>query len=461
MAANNAYEQFFQMSRDLMCIASTDGYFKLVNPAFVDILGYSEEELLSRPFVEFIHPDDRTSTIEEVDTIREGQIPTYKFENRYLKKDGGVITFQWVSSTDNDQGLIYAIARDITDQKNLDQDLKTKDELFNASQTVAKLGNFSYNTVDYSLYWSDELFNIFGITEEEKENLFQAYVDRFDKEGMDLYTKLVNESLVTGEQYAFQHRVHIPNGPVKTVSCIGVPFTDEMGKVFRIDGVVQDITDSVEHEKEIMKSLHEKEFLIKELHHRVKNNLQIVTSLLRLQAELSNNSTVTNHLIESQNRIHSIASVHNLLYLSDNISKIDFSVYIKKLVDDLILSYLGKKDSVDVNFEVDKILLDIDTAVPLGMLMNELITNAFKHAYEGVKDPKLDISINTDGNALDIKVSDNGCGFDRDTIDHNQSLGMMLIDNLCRQVNAECKFDTSNGTSYNVQLDLSPEEVTA
>lgn len=443
----NVFKQFFELSHDLMCVAGVDGYFKLVNPSFIQLLGFTESELLSNPIVDFVHPDDLQSTRNELQSIKETSVSTRNFENRYFKKNGEIVHLEWVSTTENNDGLIYAVARDITERKKMNDLLMRNEKLFNASQSVAKLGNFSYNTKDHSLYWSSELYNIFGIKDEERDNLLEAYMSRFDQEGISEYERVVGESMQTGEKYAFKHKVHIPGGPVKVVSCVGVPFLDEKGEIYRIDGVVQDITNERENEFRLKQSLTEKEFLIKELHHRVKNNLQVISSLLRLQAEMSNDQTLKDSLLDSRNRIHSMASVHNLLYRSEDLGSIDFGYYLKKLTDDLGMSYFGAVNKISVDFSVGEIALELEKAIPLGILMNELISNAFKHAFDDHENARLKITIEQNPSMMNIQVEDNGKGFNEQSVDRMNSLGLNLIDSLAEQLSSEIDYvSTDRGT---------------
>lgn len=447
----DVYKHLFNNSKDLVCIADMGCNFKMVNPYFSELLGYSSEELTSRPFMDFIYKDDKDKTANEAEINRSG-ISTPKFENRYVKKDGSVVTLQWMRSIDKQKGLIYAIARDVTAQKETEIKLKQHEELFNASQAVAKLGNFSYNTQDYSLYWSEELYNIFGITEEEKETLYDAYVARFDKEGLEAYTQLVEKSLKTGEKYAFKHKVYIPEGKVKTVSCYGVPFLDEKGTVYRIDGVVQDITDEVESQKTILKTVEEKEFLMQELHHRVKNNLQIISSLLNLQTDMVKDEQGRQQLIESRNRILSIAAVHDMLYNSGNVTTVSFCNYIKAIMEDLVESYSENDHKPKIEFKLDPIHLSLDAAVPLGLIINELTTNSLKYAFKGEESPKLTVALKDNGGSLSMEIADNGCGFNMSSVDATNSLGFLVVESLSEQLGGNYTYESdANGTRYSIR----------
>ncbi len=121
---DKAYQRFFNISNDMFCIAGLDGYFKLINPALINMLGYTEEELFAKPFIEFIHPDDREKNIEEVRSLQEG-VPIVYCEHRYICKDGSYRWLAWTSHTDVDDGLVYAVAKDITEQKQLEDEISS------------------------------------------------------------------------------------------------------------------------------------------------------------------------------------------------------------------------------------------------------------------------------------------------------------------------------------------------
>ena len=177
----------------------------------------------------------------------------------------------------------------------------------------------------------------------------------------------------------------------------------------------------INHEEFILKSIKEKEFLIKELHHRVKNNLQVISSLLSLQANLVNDENLDIYFKESQNRIKSMAAIHDMLYRSEDLSTVNFSIYAEQLVKDLIHSYVGMNSSITTEFEFDSLELSLDIAVPLGLLINELVTNSLKYAYEGHSSPLLKVSIKTRNDHFSLCIADNGKGFDLNRIENDQS----------------------------------------
>ncbi len=447
------YKHFFQYSRDMVCIANNEGRFLKLSPSFSESLGYSMTELLDRPFTDFIHPDDLQATLDEINLNQKGA-STLRFENRYLKKNGEAIILQWVSNPDPINNRIYAVARDVTDIRNTERELKLSQQLLNASQHMAKMGSWSFNLINGDLYWSDELFNIFGIKENERDNLYEAYVNRFDEEGFLLYESTVNKSIETGKPYTFKHSVNIKGEDKKYVYCVGIPQLDNNGKVFRIDGMVQDITEHTLNEQIIRKSVREKEILIQELHHRVKNNLQVINSLLSLQSNLSNDEQLKSIFNDSQERIRSMATIHDLLYHNEDVSMIDFSQYINRIAEEILRSRKGESHQIDMKINVPTVNYSIDIAVPLGLIFTEIMTNALKHAFDQQEQGIIEINLKRiDEQQCQLSIKDNGKGFDPQLIDHSASLGMLIMENLTEQLDGKIEIlSDTNGTIYHLSF---------
>jgi len=205
---------------------------------------------------------------------------------------------------------------------------------------------------------------------------------------------------------------------------------------------------------EIEKRIDEKEILLREVHHRVKNNLQTVSSLLNLQAKNSNNDTIKDLVLSSQNRVNSMAMIHEMLYVRDNLSKIEFQSYVQELTEYLVKSAEGKNKNVIVNIDIPDIRLGIDTAIPLGLLINEAVTNSLKYGFAEKGNGQIDIKLKKedDGNTYTLGISDNGIGFAKELdFRTTKSLGLKLIHNLARQLRGSVKREPSNqGTNYSI-----------
>ena len=206
--------------------------------------------------------------------------------------------------------------------------------------------------------------------------------------------------------------------------------------------------------EEIEERIDEKEVLLREVHHRVKNNLQTVSSLFNLQAKNSTNDTIKNLVLSSKNRVNSMAMIHEMLYLRDNLSKIEFRSYVKELTEYLMNSADGKNKNVIINIDIPDIRLGIDTVIPLGLLINEAVTNSLKYGFVEKGNGQIDIKLKkeNDGNTYILNISDNGVGFPKELdFRTTKSLGLKLIHNLARQLRGSVKRGpSSQGTNYSI-----------
>lgn len=208
-----------------------------------------------------------------------------------------------------------------------------------------------------------------------------------------------------------------------------------------------DITESKKAELQLRKSLAEKEVLLKEVHHRVKNNLQIISSLLELQSEYIQEESTRRYIAESQNRIRSMALVHEQLYKSEDLSSVDFARYVEDLVQSLCQSIMVDLEQIRVQVKVDHIALEIDEAISCGMIVNELVSNAFKHAFPGGRGGVITISGTqaADGTVC-LTVADTGVGLPPGLDFLNtESLGLQIVNMLTRQLRGALRFESTNG----------------
>lgn len=203
----------------------------------------------------------------------------------------------------------------------------------------------------------------------------------------------------------------------------------------------------------IQTSLNEKEVLLKEIHHRVKNNLQFISSLLNLQARHATDQHTAQVLKEGKHRVNSMSLVHQKLYQEDNLKGVEMSSYISNLLDSLIHSYEIDRTKVSVNTELQEIYLDIDTAIPLGLILNELITNVFKYAFEGRGEGAIEILFREEDDALTLMVSDNGVGLPENfKIEESEQFGFEIIRSLATKLKASVDISNGSGTTITLQI---------
>lgn len=214
--------------------------------------------------------------------------------------------------------------------------------------------------------------------------------------------------------------------------------------------IIHDISPYTEQTEKISISLQEKEHLLKEIHHRVKNNLQTISSLLSLGRKKIKDESVAKVLQESQNRIHAIATVHEILYKSDRAGRVDMSTYLRFLTNSLVDSFGALASEVTIERDIEPLFFVMDTAMPCGLIVNELVTNALQHAfYESQNDKKITIALHQDSvGSIILKVIDNGKGFNNDDQNNTSSVGLKLVNILIKQLDGTIQVNTNKGTIF-------------
>jgi PAS domain S-box-containing protein len=217
-----------------------------------------------------------------------------------------------------------------------------------------------------------------------------------------------------------------------------------------ISCLASDITERKEYEKSMRQSLKEKEVLLKEIHHRVKNNLQIISSMLNLQSGYVNDESTLNVLRESQERINSMSLIHETIYRNSDFSAIDFTEYIKAIAGNLVQSYRNPNTHVELVMEMDNVLIGLDQSIPCGLIVNELVSNAMKYAFIGKKKGKLCIQVKEKkGDKIELVIKDDGVGLPS-TLDAKRSgsLGLTLVNALTEQLDGTLNTKSSKGTAH-------------
>ncbi len=232
------------------------------------------------------------------------------------------------------------------------------------------------------------------------------------------------------------------------------PIFDIEGNVSEISLVAHDVTDKKENENDLKESLKEKEILLKEIHHRVKNNLQIISSILNLQSSFIQDEKILDILQDSRNRIRSMAIIHENLYHTANFSSINFSNYLTNLSMNLVTSYQINKNPIALKTDFDPVELVLDQAIPCGLIINELITNALKYAYLEGEEGEIFVSLKQNGSEVTIYVKDDGVGLPPDfKYEESDSLGLQLVATLIDQLDGKLIVDSSKGTEFNITFE--------
>ncbi|MDZ7412966.1 MAG: PAS domain S-box protein [candidate division KSB1 bacterium] len=241
----------------------------------------------------------------------------------------------------------------------------------------------------------------------------------------------------------------LPNGELGWLLCTKVPLRDEEGRVIGLVGISRDISAQKMTQTALQASLREKEVLLKEIHHRVKNNMQVISSMLRLQSNYIEDPRTLELFNESQNRVRSMALIHEQLYRSDDLSRIDFGTYVRTLTSQVARSYESNA-SISLRVEVEGIALGVDTGIPCGLIINELVSNAFKHAFRGRERGTICVRMWRSATDIVLSVSDDGIGFPKEIDFRNtESLGLQLVTTLTDQLEGSIELKSEGqGTEF-------------
>ncbi len=473
---------------------------------------------------------------------------------------------------------------EIVERKLAEEAFRKSEDLLKKSQEIANVGSWSLDLRKNEIYWSDEVYRIFGLKPQEFGATYEAFLESVHFEDREMVEKAYNEAVRNHTPYEITHRVLRPDGEVRVVHEKSVDIVDEFGKiirsigmvhditerqkaeealrvseqryrsyievteqlgwatnadgevvediptwrrytgqskeavkgwgwskalhpddvepttkiwrkavstkskyeteyrvrrydgvyryflargvpVFKVDGSIRewvgtciDITERKQAEQHIEQSLREKEVLLQEIHHRVKNNLQIIASLLNMSSMQAENEETKKLLQDARAKVFTMALIHTQVYQEKQYDQIDMGTYTQRLVEQISVAYRDKAGSIHTVVEPSDVYLTLNQAIPCGLMMNELISNAFKHAFKAGQKGSIEVSISrTDNDTVAVKVKDDGIGIPED-IDKPSTLGLELVNALAKQLMGTVEFRRVNGTEVNIQFKVLKEE---
>ncbi len=483
------------------CEVNNNWTMHFISDGCLELTGYLKEQVLHDSYiayVDIIHEEDRKYVFDEVmKHLDEGNRYTVKYR---IKTKSGDIKWVWERgqlSRSQHQGkkFIEGFISDITDQMIAERELRLNESRLEALHLLNLMTDAPLKEIkDYALESAVELT--------KSEYGFLAFVDEKNRAiQMHSWSKRTIEDCniiifpeiqevkhdnLLGKAIQLRRPVianatadfellnnDIPSEHVVMKSYMAVPIFDGP-RIIYLAGVANKETDyddsdvrqlillmqGLKHlihkkeQKEItVKSLNEKEVLLKEIHHRVKNNMQVISSLLNLQASKVTNSTDYELFIDSKNRVHSMALVHEKLYRSENLASINMSGYLEGLIAEIINSYMGQHDNVHINIQSDNVYMDIQHAIPTGLITNELVSNCIKHAFQKNVNDRVIVSLTNENHEYTLKVKDNGAGIPGNIdIWNTDSLGLQLVVMLSKQLQGSISLERENGSTFIIRF---------
>jgi PAS domain S-box-containing protein len=458
------YRDILENASDLVFLVNSEGYVEYANPAFFNTLGYPAKSLRVTPIYQLIQWSD-TESQENWMEVLAGDRNELTFRNesgQAIKVLGGGSVQQ------NEKGEITGlrcIYLNVSEMRAYQRDAKVKS---------AKLESI-FNSTRYLLMFTiDKSFHVTSVN----QNLKRVLKEQFGFETIlgspiiDWLKEFTSEEFYKGQ---FQLFVRAAQGVQQQFE---LPLVNQAGEVVwyqlfvnpvaydegteELSCIAYDITERKEIDNQIREALKEKEILLQEVHHRVKNNLQVISSMLNLQRRFVDDPKMLEVLEESQNRISTMSFIHESLYRNTDFSSIGFSDYLERLTQNLIHSYSNVSSRVELVSQLDDVHINLKQASPCGLIVNELVSNCLKYAFKGRETGKILLRVERKGDELEIEVADNGVGLpDNFDFETNESLGVYLVQALTDQLDGKLLVDnkltnnaleTEHGASFLVRF---------
>ncbi|MBU2513288.1 PAS domain-containing protein [bacterium] len=335
--------------------------------------------------------------------------------------------------------------------------LEKSELLLSTTQQISKVGGWEYDIEKNNVYWTDEMYHIHGFDSNTITNDVSSHIQKslecYRPEDRPIIMKAFENCVQNGKEYDLEYPITKFNGAKIWIRTTAKPVFAK-GKIVKVIGNFMDITDQKKSYQTIKNSLKEKETLLYEIHHRVKNNMQVINSLLKLQANSIDDQNARNILKDSQNRVYAMAAVHETLHGSNYLSEINLKSYISKITTAVFQAFSADHQKVVLKSEVENSPISINQAYPLGLIINELISNSLKYAFPKDREGEISVSMKKFYKELELVIMDDGVGIsDNFNWKNAKTLGLKLVRTLVEnQLNGSVDMESKNGTKFTIKF---------
>ncbi len=460
-ASEERFRAIFEQASAGIATATAEGRFLETNGALRGMLGYTDEELLEMTVYDITFPEDRERQMEKDRPVLEGNENTVSLEKRFVHKDGhpvwAKLSSQVIRDEDGKIQYVIGVLVDINEQKRAEAELQKSNALLEATGRMARVGGWELDTATSMVSWTEETCRIHEVPMDQKPPLEEALVF-YPPEAKEPLTQAIQRAMDHGEPYDLEIPFVTAKGRSLWVRTICRPEVVD-GKTVKLSGTFQDITVRKNAEMALKNALAEKETLLREIHHRVKNNMQTIVGLLRMHARKADDGQLTQIFSDCRDRITAMSLIHESLYQSDDLARIDFGAYLKKLCRNLGRAYDTEGKGVALEINVDNVSLNMDQGIAVGMVVTELIANAFKHAFPGDKGGNVSVTLSSlDAESVELMVADDGKGIppEVDPFDSG-SIGLRLATAaVIRELGGTMDVERDNGARFIIRFKCEP-----
>jgi two-component sensor histidine kinase/PAS domain-containing protein len=379
-----------------------------------------------------------------------------------IRSDGSIDYIRWQCRPwyehDGKIGGIMMYTDYINDYVKQREELRQKEKDLQEAYWIADLGRWEVFIGTHNLIWSHFVYEIFELDEQlTNAALLSAYKERIHPDDREWVIKTYESLTVTDiSPFRIEHRLLMKDGRIKWITETCRIVKDTIGTPLKMVGIVQDITNRKNHEETLQRLLMEKDTLLQELRHRIKNNLQVISNLLTLEITKHSDEAIKQALNESQARIQSMALIYERLHRADSFIDVDLDWYLRELTRSLFETYTLPDTFLRLQTHFEKTRINSKRAIPLGLILNELVVNSVKYAYPKMTPGEIRITLENSGNIASLRVEDDGCGLPRDFASpESTGTGLKLVHALTKQIDGSCDISSQRGTSVAIRFSLS------
>ncbi|MDV6237792.1 PAS domain S-box protein [Leptospira ellisii] len=456
---DSLYKKIIDTSQEGIWIIDKHGNTTFANHKIGELYGMPPEEILGKNLLDLVDEDRRESVRRRLEDRRRGltEISEYNFVNRDGDRKFAIASANPLYDDMGNYDGSLAMIVDITSLKLIEEKLKESERQI--STIISNISGIVYRCKNDPPRWTMEYISegCLQLTGYSPEELIEGktldFGDIILPEDRAEVESGVSSSVENRVPYQITYRIRKKDGTIQWCFEQGIGIFDSSGILLGLEGVIIDYSLPKQAEELISNSLREKELLLREIHHRVKNYMQVLSSLIGLQSEYSMDPNAKKVLEDSQNRIASMAMIHETLYSKSVESQTFLPDYIRKLISNLARFFGSEENNLQIEIECDSVILNQSILIPLGLILNELITNSMKHAFPkiaGSKRLRVEFGLDSEGFAL-LKVGDNGPGRTPDSQPKKDSLGMELIQLLTHQLKGKMT-ETHEPEGYSVTI---------
>jgi PAS domain S-box-containing protein len=454
------------------------GYITFINAEAAKLIGWERSEAEGSKLgavLQVSKAEGAQSPAEMVETVlRDGSIQRASDETLLKARSGREFPIELTAApVRRDDGVIRGVVltfNDVTERKRIEHELIQINVNFANASDAANLGFWQLDLATNKLSWDERMFQLYGRSSAEGESPYSIWASSIHPDDREASEHAVADAVTGQRDFASEFRIIPPDGQIRYLRASARVVCDARGRPQQMFGLNFDVTERRRDEEQLRllntrleeqiavrtAQVKERETLLQEIHHRVKNNLQVISSLMNMQVRSLADATARAALEECESRIQTMALIHEKLYQSRDYSQIPFSEYVRSLATSVFASSGISQNHITLSLELDEVFLPVDKAIPCGLILNELINNALKHAFQTSASGKIRVELRKSSEGqVSLSVTDDGSGILPDVkTKRASSMGLQLVESLVEQLDGRLEIRSRPGTAVCVTFSM-------